>query len=101
MRDCLLRGEAPFASHGMYTQPGVLRDEEPSERRHGIDAGHAWREVAAYTVVYTDLGVGKGVQEAIDSCGHRIEYRTLGDGWEFGHSDACHLSRSPRIWCGI
>ncbi len=23
LRDCLLRGEAPFASHLLYTQPGV------------------------------------------------------------------------------
>ncbi len=27
MRDCLKRGEAPFASHGLYTQPGVLDDD--------------------------------------------------------------------------
>ena len=25
--DCLSRGEAPFACHLLYTQPGVLRDE--------------------------------------------------------------------------
>lgn len=23
MRDCLRRGEAPYASHALYTQPGV------------------------------------------------------------------------------
>lgn len=57
MRDCLLRGEAPFASHALYTQPGVLSDADPAERAHGIAAGFAWREaVRCKTVVYTDLG---------------------------------------------
>lgn len=32
MRDCLKRGEAPFASHLLYTQPGVLDDLVPNER---------------------------------------------------------------------
>jgi len=32
MRDCLLKGEAPFASHGLYTQEGVLDDTIPEER---------------------------------------------------------------------
>ena len=46
MRDCLSRGEAPFASHALYTQPGVLDDGDPAERAHGIEAGFAWRAVA-------------------------------------------------------
>jgi len=41
MRDCLRRGESPFASHLLYTQPGVLRDTVALERRLGIEAG--WR----------------------------------------------------------
>ena len=35
MRDCLLRGEAPYASHLLYTQPGVLDDGD-----HGDDELH-------------------------------------------------------------
>lgn len=42
MRDSLLRGEAPFASHAIYTQPGMLRDEIQAERDWGIEAGFAW-----------------------------------------------------------
>ena len=30
MRDCLLRGESPYASHLLYTQPGVLNDDIPA-----------------------------------------------------------------------
>ena len=31
MRDCFERGEAPFASHLLYTQMGVLDDTIPAE----------------------------------------------------------------------
>lgn len=84
MHDCLLRGEAPFASHGLYTQPGVLRDELPEERNQGIHAGFAWREVSDATVVYTDLGISKGMQYGIDHAtqhGKPVEYRALGAPW--------------------
>lgn len=80
MRDCLLRGEAPFASHGLYTQPGVLDDDVPAERTHGIEAGFAWRHVADATVVYTDRGYSKGMQYGIEDAlkrGVPVEYRTL------------------------
>ncbi len=80
MRDCLLRDEAPFPSHALYTQPGVLNDEIPADRELGIVAGFAWRSVATKTVVYTDRGISRGMQAGIDhakSIGHEIEYRTL------------------------
>jgi hypothetical protein len=35
MADCLARGEAPFASHALYTQIGVLDDTKPEERKLG------------------------------------------------------------------
>lgn len=85
MRDCLLRDEAPFASHALYTQDGVLRDEVTEERSHGITAGFAWREAADLTVVYTDLGTSKGMEYGIahaKELGHPIEYRTLGEDWD-------------------
>lgn len=84
MRDCLLRGEAPFASHGLYTQPGVLRDEVPEEREHGIQAGFAWRECATKTVLYTDRGISRGMQWGLQHAAdlnHEIEYRQLGGEW--------------------
>jgi hypothetical protein len=57
MADSLRRGEAPIASHAMYTQPGVLDDSQPEERRKGMLAGWAWHERADAVVVYRDLGV--------------------------------------------
>jgi hypothetical protein len=65
MRDSLTRGEAPFASHLLYTQPGILMDSEPDERRLGQDAGLAWLPAAEALVVYTDNGISKGMQEEI------------------------------------
>ena len=80
VRDCLLRGEAPFASHLLYTQPGVLRDEIPEERVRGIDAGFAFRALASRTVVYTDRGVTPGMLAGVAHStvvGCPVVYRTL------------------------
>jgi hypothetical protein len=82
MRDCLLRGEAPYASHLLYTQEGVLNDNIETERNHGIAAGFAWRSVAEKTVVYGDLGTSRGMEFGIahaKNAGHPIEYRSLDD----------------------
>lgn len=83
MRDCLLRGEAPFASHGLYTQPGVLDDWNPEQRTHGIEAGLAWGERADARVVYGDLGISNGMALGIakaERLGQAIEYRRV-PGW--------------------
>src|SRR3546814_12910998 len=42
LQDCLRRGEAPFASHLLYTQPGILDDRVPDERELGLEAGRRW-----------------------------------------------------------
>lgn len=83
LRDSLSRGEAPLASHLLYTQPGVLRDEDPDERRWGIEAGLAWGERAAATVVYIDRGISRGMEWGIRharEAGRPIEYRWLSTG---------------------
>lgn len=81
VRDCILRGEAPFASHLLYTQDGILRDFVPEERALGIEVGFAFRAVAQKTVVYQDLGISLGMAKGIEHAqklGHAIEYRRLG-----------------------
>ena len=81
VRDSLLRGEAPIASHLLYTQPGVLDDGIPDERKHGIDAGLAWRAVAQASVVYTDRGISTGMKYGIaaaEAAGIPVEYRSIG-----------------------
>jgi hypothetical protein len=83
VRDSLVRGEAPIASHLLYTQPGILRDHVPDERSWGIEAGLAWRDVAQATVVYTDRGITKGMIygiQAAKNAGRPVEYRNLDAG---------------------
>jgi hypothetical protein len=67
LHDSLSRGEAPIASHLLYTQPGVLRDDVPEERKWGIAAGLAWRGVAEMSVFYTDRGWSSGMLAALHS----------------------------------
>ena len=86
MKDCIRRGEAPFASHLLYTQEGVLDDDKPEERQLGIDAGLAWGDVTDLIAVYRDLGITKGMQYGIErhlKLGRIIEYRFL-NGWSEG-----------------
>lgn len=65
VRDCLERGESPYASHLLYTQKGILDDANPEERKRGIDAAIGWLEVADYVVVYLDRGMSKGMMLGI------------------------------------
>jgi len=84
LADCLRRDEAPFASHGLYTQSGVLNDADPTQRALGIRAGFAWREAADLTVVYVDLGTSRGMRAGIDHAtkvGCHVEYRRLSGAW--------------------
>lgn len=103
MRDCLLRGEAPFASHGLYTQPGVLDDAVPAEREHGIAAGFAWRGACTKTVIYCDRGCSGGMLAGYTHAvraGHEIEFRTLypGTGGSVGvHAVRGRCERSVEV----
>ena len=60
LRDSLLRGEAPIASHLLFTQPGVLDDQIPNERQMGISRGMQY-------------GIDRAERE-----GRKVEYRALG-----------------------
>jgi hypothetical protein len=82
MADCLARGEAPFASHALYTQ--CLRDDVPEERTLGMAAGETFRGACEATVVYIDFGISRGMRQGIDKAllmGHPIERRRLGGEW--------------------
>lgn len=83
LRDSLDRGEAPIASHLLYTQPGVLDDGNAGERNAGIEAGLAWGRMAAATVVYADRGVSPGMGLGIaraNTEGRPVEFRRLDGG---------------------
>lgn len=105
LADCFQRGEAPFASHGLYTQPGVLRDRVPAERERGIRAGFAWRRRAARTVAYIDLGITDGMQRGLDDARNLvwqdIEYRTLGGVWTRGGAPAPVELDAHLVFCPV
>lgn len=61
VKDCIHRGESPFASHLLYTQKGLLDDRLPEERTRGMDAAFDWLEVADYVAVYMDFGITPGM----------------------------------------
>ena len=80
VRDSLSRGEAPIASHLLYTQEGVLDDDIPEERSWGIEAGLVWKSVADKHVFYTDYGISKGMEYALQYASENnipIEMRNL------------------------
>jgi hypothetical protein len=97
LRDSLNRGEAPFASHLLYTQ--VLDDSVPEERKLGMEAGWAWQSacrtvrpvvggnsvpMTTIIAVYADYGVSSGMGKALErastlaGCSPRIEFRRIG-----------------------
>ncbi len=82
LHDCFMRGELPFASHLLYTQPGILNDRIPEERNLGIEAGLRWGQHAEKTVLYTDFGHSSGMEHGIktaENLGRPVEKRTLSE----------------------
>jgi hypothetical protein len=67
MLDSLKRGEAPFASHLLYTQ--VLDDAVAEEREMGIAAGLAFVRDADLTAVYINRGVSAGMLRGVEAAG--------------------------------
>jgi hypothetical protein len=80
LHDSLTRGEAPYASHLLYTQKGVLDDNIPDQREAGIIAGHAWVKAADLVAVYRDFGISPGMEAGIRIAkvwGKPVIYRSL------------------------
>ena len=80
VRDCLKRGEAPYASHLFFTQAGILNDAIQEERDLGIAAGQAMGDKFDLRVVYEDFGISRGMQYGIERAlklNQPIEHRKL------------------------
>lgn len=80
MHDCIQQGEAPYASHALYTQPGVLNDQIPGERELGIRSGFAWNRQAEASIFYVDRGLSSGMIQGIKNAvedNRLIEIRAL------------------------
>jgi hypothetical protein len=78
MADCIRRFESPMASHHLL--PEILNDDSAYERALGIEAGFAWGIHADLIAVYSDLGVSRGMSDALafyKARGKPIEWRTI------------------------
>lgn len=80
LADSLKRGEAPFLSHLLY--PLVLNDNDPKQRKQGIEAGLEWGRKADLRAVYIDYGITEDMEMAINDAKkirQPIEYRRILD----------------------
>ncbi len=78
IRDSLLRGEAPMASHGLYAQPGIFDDANAEERKMGMEAGWAFYEIPGVgCVVYVDLGISPGMEAGMQRAREQRVYTEL------------------------
>ena len=93
MADSISRGEAPLASHLLYTQDNILNDLIPEEREIGITCGYAWMCAAERVAIYTDFGHSPGMLLALTTAqtlNLTVEYRRLPS-----HIFASHFSLNP------
>jgi hypothetical protein len=102
--DSLTRGEAPFASHLLYTQ--VLDDRAEAERETGLQAASAWLEVADLVACYYDRGISGGMRAGLArarALRKRILFRSLDqlpalpDTWL--HENGVHHEPSECLLC--
>lgn len=78
----LMQGDVPYASHLLYTQPGVLDDTIPEQREMGIQAGFELYRQKKVDVcaIYSELGITKGMIQGIMCAmanGIPLEFRSL------------------------
>jgi hypothetical protein len=112
MRDSLARGEAPFASHLLYTQ--TLDDNIAEQRDQGMRAGFAWGEFADLRVFYLDRGFSRGMIEGLKQAAlykQPLSFRSLPEwydprrtwaclpelnNWLYAHNVKCEIKEWPR-----
>lgn len=64
MLDSINRGEAPSASHKLYTD--ILNDEDEAQRQLGLNLGFAWLQAADLVAFYTDYGLSSGMLACLE-----------------------------------
>lgn len=102
LRDALKRGETPYASHLLLTQPGVLDDNDPIDRSYGIAAGLRFAIVCESRVFGVNFGMSKGMDQAFrlyGALGLSVETRTLRECGECGGHGRLYVSGpGPDAW---
>lgn len=90
MHDSIMRAEVPLASHLLYTQAGILDDDDHEQRALGIRLGYELWRFADIIAFYVDLGWSPGMEAALDRAFAsnqplRVEQRKLPD-WAEGRT---------------
>lgn len=96
IRDSVLKGEAPIASHLLFTQPGILKDWVVEERIKGMQAGWNWFSSADAVIAYVDFGTSNGMADGIALATRMrvpIEMRRIPD-WE----DSLSIIGGNHVW---
>jgi len=81
MKGILKQGNCPFASHILYTQEGILDDDEESERSTGIRCGYKIGNNADKIIFFMDYGMSKGMVFALEHYtknGSNIHFKYIG-----------------------
>ena len=65
MKMVINTGDAPIASHLLYTQEGILNDKKEEERLKGIECGITWANQADVVIFFLDYGMSKGMIAAL------------------------------------
>jgi hypothetical protein len=103
MKRALDEGMAPYASHLLFTQPNILDDTVPVERKLGMEAGFAWGAKAPLVIFCVDLGWSRGMNEGLaraQARNARIRTWTLGPPWSDAvPSDAAMDFAVERVYC--
>lgn len=98
MKHALALGEAPFASHLLYTQ--VLDDDVAAERALGIGAGLAWARCGYKSAAYADHGLSSGMILGIENAYQEKSQRPVELRYLHGESlaicDRCDEEDAPR-----
>lgn len=106
MSDSFRRQEAPFASHLLYTQHGILDDSNAHDRRLGTEAGFMWVHSADLVAVYVDRGISDGMRQGIERARDRgipIEVRALDRAVTPEDLAAVGVAKEPRylLWLDL
>lgn len=103
VRNSLLRGETPYASHLFFTQTGILSDAIPEERMLGILAGQAIGDKFDLRAIYEDFGISRGMKFGIkraQQINQPIDYRKLSEKMNLDE-ELCKISKiKPSIDLG-
>lgn len=102
MAYCLANDAAPYASHALYTQPGVLNDQIPAERKNGMRAGFAIGAKLEERWFFIDLGMTDGMLRGEERAARQTPpqktRRISLPGWESNHVREALIDK---IWGGL